>query len=149
MLPKEAVGKETIFNLGRRGGWTEERRIWFTHQTLTQDVFDSREEQSPNVIKVKSTHFPYGPHHLRKSSKGSLVLYQFNLQINLVCVWNCLGLLLLHYFLCASLLQTYFLFYLTKEVHDLTLGELPLLQQPWLWAIRSLRWTIKIGVSCR
>lgn len=85
----------------------------------------SREEQSPSVIRVKSTHFPYDPHHLRKSSKGSLVLYQFSLQTNLVCVWNCLGLLLLHYFLSTSLLQTSSLFYLTKEVHDLTWENSP------------------------
>lgn len=52
------------------------------------------------------------------------MLYQFSLQTNLVCVWNCFG-LLLHYFLSASLLQTSSLSYLTKEVQDLTWENSP------------------------
>lgn len=71
MLPKETLGKETIFNLGRKEGRAEQNKE-FDLSTKHWLRISSRKVQSPEVITVKSTHFPRDLHHLRKSRGGSL-----------------------------------------------------------------------------
>lgn len=86
--------KNFIYNLLQKEGRAKQSlRIWFKHQTVTQDFLLKKEEQSPSVIKVKSTYLQCDPPYLRVCEVGALLLRTQSLQLNLAynskLPWGC------------------------------------------------------------